>query len=657
VPIATDRPVAQVILDSSLPHLDRLFDYGVPESVSATAQPGVRVSVRFAGADHTGFIVARSSASEHAGPLRPLRRVVSPEPVLTPDVWSLVEATASRYAGTRPDVLRLAIPPRHACAERDGTDGTGAEKGGEASSSGTTPVDVTGMALYAGGPAFLRRVAAGEGPRAAWLALPWGGRGGTSGWLAGLVAAVAAARSGGRGALVVVPDARDVRELAEAIAGTLRDQAVACLQAEAGPEARYREFLRVLRGEARIAVGTRAAAFAPVDNLGLVAIWDDGAPTHRDQRAPYPHAREVLALRAAQCGAALMIGSLGRTAATQALVEAGWVKELAPLRADRRLWAPAVAAPSEDDLAADEAPGARIPHLAFRVLTRGLDRGPVLVHVARGGYLPGLACAACRAPALCVACHGPLGSDAAQRVTCGWCARPEPTFACPRCAGTRIRARAVGSRRTAEELGRAFPDVAIVQSSADGPRGVLDRVSSRPALVVATPGAEPIADGGYAAAALLDGWAAGGVGSLDGGVDALTRWLNAAALVRSARDGGEVILVGGPDPVAAQALVRWDPAGYAGRDLAERHALGFPPAVRMARVSGSREAVTAFMEAMSLPAGADVLGPMADGDQDRFLVRMSATCTRDLVDALLAARVAHSARRGPAVRVQVDPPL
>jgi primosomal protein N' (replication factor Y) len=128
-------------------------------------------------------------------------------------------------------------------------------------------------------------------------------------------------------------------------------------------------------------------------------------------------------------------------------------------------------------------------------------------------------------------------------------------------------------------------------------------------------------------------------------------------LVRPAVDGGEVVLVGGPDPVAAQALVRWDPAGYAARDLAERHTLNFPPTVRMASVLGPRDAVAAFVGAVSLPDGAEVLGPMADGDQDRVLVRVDVRHARDLVDGLRTARAAHSARRGSAVRVQVDPPL
>ena len=80
--------------------------------------PGCRVKVRFAGQDVDGFVVERAATSDHGGRLTPLRRVVSAEPVLTPAVAELTASLADRYAGTRSDVLRLAVPPRHATAEK-----------------------------------------------------------------------------------------------------------------------------------------------------------------------------------------------------------------------------------------------------------------------------------------------------------------------------------------------------------------------------------------------------------------------------------------------------------------------------------------------------------------------------------------------------------
>jgi primosomal protein N' (replication factor Y) len=116
---AIENPVARVAVDVPLAHLDRPFDYLVPEAMSQTAVPGCRVRVRFAGRQVDGFVVDRRAASEHSGTLTPLTRVVSAESVLAPEVARLAGLVADRYAGTTADVLRLAVPPRHARAERE----------------------------------------------------------------------------------------------------------------------------------------------------------------------------------------------------------------------------------------------------------------------------------------------------------------------------------------------------------------------------------------------------------------------------------------------------------------------------------------------------------------------------------------------------------
>jgi len=112
-------PVARVAVDISLAHLDRPFDYLVPARLDQAAVPGCRVRVRFAGQLVDGYLLERTDTSEHQGKLARLERVTSPEPVLTPEIFDLARAVADRYAGTLADVLRLAIPPRHAAAERD----------------------------------------------------------------------------------------------------------------------------------------------------------------------------------------------------------------------------------------------------------------------------------------------------------------------------------------------------------------------------------------------------------------------------------------------------------------------------------------------------------------------------------------------------------
>ncbi|MFQ6231140.1 hypothetical protein, partial [Nocardia sp. NPDC002869] len=735
-------------------HLDRDFDYLVPPELADIARPGVRVRVRFAGRLVDGYLLSRHAESDHPGTLVRLERVVSAEQVLTPEILRLATTVAARCAGTRADVLRLAIPPRHARVENGGpakktaeagpdaeagsgandgpgtnaglradagadsdaatatdagsgvsaglradaergtdavpgTDagsgtetgpstnpapGTGTEagtdteaggprgvgrtagsgSGGEAvplrvvdvpgaaeapGESGGSPVhgsdtgsagpreadrsDVAGRAAlpagvdtgawrrYRHGDAFLTALAGRRGPRAAWQALPgedWARR------LAELAAVVVA---DGRSAILMVPDQRDLDRVLRECERLIGDSAVG-LSAGLGPAARYRRWLAVLRGTARVVVGTRSAVFAPAVDLGLIAIWDDGDDTYAEPRAPYPHTREVAMLRAHDTGAAFVAAGFARTAEIQAVVETGWVHDLLADRATLRAAAPRISAPGDSDTALERDPMARairIPAAAFAAARKALAAGSgVLVQVPRRGYVPALACTKCRTPARCRRCVGPLslpGSDrpagdpgAAHSPVCRWCGRTEAAFRCPACGGRVLRAVVIGAARTAEELGRAFPGVPIRGSSG---AAVLDTVPPGPQVVVATVGAEPLLAGGYGVGLLLDGWALLGRADLRAAEDALRRWLSAAALVRP---DGEVLVMADPAVPTVQALLRWDPAGHAAAELAQRTEVGFPPAVRMAAVDGTPDGIAGLLAAAELPAAVEVLGPV-----------------------------------------------
>jgi len=668
-------PVARVAVDISLAYLDRPFDYLVPASMDETAVPGCRVRVRFAGQLVDGYLLDRTETSDHQGRLARLERVISPEPVLTPEIFDLARAVADRYAGTLADVLRLAIPPRHATAERQAPSGPALSVPGPAASGPSAPEpsapEPGPWTRYAAGPAFLAALAEGRPVRAAWSALPG------PEWPAEIAIAAAATAATGRGVVIVVPDARDLARVDTALTavnlpGPGDQPGHVCLTADLGPAERYRRWLAVLRGTARVVAGTRAAMFAPVGQLGLVVLWDDGDDLHAEPRAPYPNAREVLALRAYQSGAAALIGGFARTAELTQLVAAGWAKPLAGRPEILRRVAPRVrAAPDEAELARDAAAmTARLPSLALRTARTALagdtrnsdarDAGPVLVQVPRRGYLAAIACARCRAQARCGVCGGPLQVGGSAEVPgCRWCGALAADWTCSRCGSGRLRALVTGAARTAEELGRAFPGVPVRVS---GGQHVLAEVPAESALVIATPGAEPVAAEGYAAALLLDGWALLGRPSLRASEETLRRWLNAAALVRPA---GSVVVLAEASLPAVQALVRWDPVGFAERELAERAELGFPPAVRMAAITGSSAAIAEFVASVALPDRAEILGPVpaepngAEPDPEpaeRALIRIPRADGLVLARALHAAQAARSARKdGAAVRVQLDP--
>jgi primosomal protein N' (replication factor Y) len=651
-PAATsvEQPIARVIVDLPLPHLDRLFDYTVPEPMSADARPGVRVRVRFAGQDVEAYVVERADRTDHGGRLSPLRRVVSPEPVLTPQVLALARAVAAAYAGNVTDVLRLAVPARHARTEKE--DPRAPDWPGEPPTAGDVGAS---WRDYPAGPAFLARVASGQAPQAVWTALPGPGR-----WARELAAAAAAALTAGRGALLVVPDRRDVDVLDAALTEALGPDRHVRLEADLGPTARYRNFLALLRGRVQVVVGTRAAAFAPVRDLGLVAIWDDGDDGYAEPRAPYPHTREVLTTRAGLEDAALLVGSWSRSLEAQAWVRTGRAHPVvADTAARRAAWAPATVAATV--LGAEEDPSAagRLPAPAWRAVRDGLRSGPVLVQVPRAGYLPGLSCQACRKPARCTACHGPLalaGHGPDEVAACRWCGRPAADWACPHCSGRRLRASAVGVGRTAEELGRAFAGATLVVPRPDAPTPAVPPG----ALVVATPGLEPPVAEGYAAAVLLDGWRLLERPHLGATQEALRRWLAASAMVRPGPAGGRVVICADPQAPAVQALVRHDPAWQADRELDERVALGFPPAVVMAALTGRPDAVRSLVDLVEQPPGTEVLGPIPlPDDRDgrvQTLLRAPRERAGALAHAVHTAAAVRSARREPdPVRIRIDP--
>jgi primosomal protein N' (replication factor Y) len=217
-----------------------------------------------------------------------------------------------------------------------------------------------------------------------------------------------------------------------------------------------------------------------------------------------------------------------------------------------------------------------------------------------------------------------------------------------------------GASRTAEELGRAFPGVRVIV--ADGERTVLS-VGPEPALVIATRGAEPVAAGGYRSVLLLDGERMAARESLRVAEDCLRWWSNAAAL---AARGASIYLVGVGGPLAS-ALATWRHAEFARAELVDRRRLRFPPAVRVASVTGTLDAVAGAVATVELPA-TDVLGPVeiAPGTVRTILrfdyaagVAVAADLRAEVIRSATARRRSLAAKSGTArptvnLRVRLD---
>ena len=676
--------VARVVLDSPLPQLDRLFDYRVPAELEDDCVPGVRVKVplRTGARMSDAYVVELVSEGDWPGELSPIEQVLSPVPVLAPEIWALARAVADRAAGVASDVLRLAVPPRQVRAEkawlaRDTswapppvvappvtgyTEGVlealVAEHGRAAVAAVPHPVALRpahgAPSSPPDGPASTepRPDAVPDGdPAAAEVWVP--------GWAATIAQAAAHALAAEQSAVVAVPDFRDVQDLERALLAVLPPERVVRFDAKQTNGQRAKALLQA-RTHAVVAIGNRTAVYAPATELGLVVLWDDGDSSFVEPRAPYVHTRDVALIRAAQSGAGLLLVSHARSTDVQRLVELHWLDEVTPYR----VRTPKVIPTVQQSAAEGHAAQARIPSTAWRAAREASREGPVLVQVASPGFGTGLVCAQCGERAHCRVCGGPLGQPhRGATPQCRFCGALAVGFRCPTCGNGTVKAVGQGAQRTADELGRAFPGTRIVV--ADGSRP-LDEVPARPSVVVATRGAEPNVPGGYACVLLLDGERMLAREGLRVQEDVLRFWTAAAA---KGAPGAEVYLVGiGGRLATAMALWRLD--GPAHDELVDRRALHFPPAVRVATLTGTDEAVTAAVDALGDTLVGDVLGPVPVEDDPvpgtvRAIVRFPYAHGADVAATLKAEVIRRSSTRrvlpggnrrraAPTLRVRLD---
>lgn len=653
--LADVDPIAAVIVDVNVASLDHTFDYLVPEKLADAAVPGARVRVRFAGRLVDGYILARRAESEHEGRLAALNRVLGGQ-VLTDEVASLARLVADRYAGTMSEVLRDAIPPRHAATEKANVqaasaDAVNRDPDPQDPNPQENPVAEPTFAAwpdYSGSDALLRRLRAGDQARVSLTVAAVDDP-------AVMLADLAAAASGP--VVVVVPNVGDLARFEPVLRERFPDD-LAVLSAADTPATRYRQFLAVCGGQRTVVLGTRSVVFAPVADPALIVVWDDSDDSLVEPRAPGWHAREVAALRSMETSASLVIAGHFQSVEAARMVSRDWLQ---PIHADRaRRQSGARVSTLANARGGDPTANTRIPQFAWQVLRNGLRHGPVLVQVGRGGYLPTVACQECRTVAKCEACTGPLGLAAVgSQLACQWCGNAVADFHCAECGARELRAVRLGSHRTAEELQAAFPDVTVRVSGSD--TGVIRSVPSESHIVVATVGAEPVADGGYDAALLLDGNAMLARADLRSEEQAVRRWFNTVALVKSADDGGAVAVTADPTHRGVQALVRADPTGWALRELADREATGLPPVSRAVVVFGAPGAVGAFLRICKPKPTWRVLGPtlVEPGDEDGEVRVVVLAPIQD--GALLASQAKLALTTVPAVtdglrlRLRIDP--
>ncbi|USR80196.1 hypothetical protein [Arcanobacterium pinnipediorum] len=570
------NPIARVIVDVPHAHMGSLFDYEVPEKF-ADVPVGARVMVDLGSQRVQGFIAERVKSTQFHATLRPIARVVSALPVLDEHIYRLAHVIARRQSSTVASSLRLAIPQRHARAEEEFLDSV------VAGSSQIAPVDVSNWEPYSGGTQLVEQLGSGNNPRSLVQVRS------VDSVLSLAIDLIHATIHSGRSVILCVPTARQAQQFSAAITKRLGLH-VATMISENAPDVRYKQFLEVKSGRTKIIVGTRNAAWAPAQKLGLLLLIDDHHKAFIEPHNPYIHTRDLLLERSNVQDCGFVCLNYGPSVELAYQTQNTMSAVLPAHRRDRHGVPQVLTAAS---LAYEGETWSRMPSAVFTVIRSGLERGDVLVVVPRTGYIPVVACARCREIATCPLCDGRIGLLGPDKdPQCSRCGSVIHDFTCRHCHGHKLKPVRIGSHRTAQEIGRAFRDVPI---HIVGTRNELAPSSQDNGIVIATPGQIPHRAKRFAAAVILDAGYLLRSENLDTDVFFLRSLAHICVTVSAQSQGGQVLVVGDIPASLTLVLKHWDMYGWSCKALAERQELGLPPHYVWRKISGSMNSLRHYL--------------------------------------------------------------
>ncbi len=551
---AQEFPVASILVDNGVFHLDEPYEYLIPEHLSDLMQVGVRVSVPFNRGKCEGLVISRTDFATSVAPLKFIEKIISPYPVATIETIELFKQVSQRWAGTTIDVLRSAIPPRSAGVERE-----------VASAQFSVPKFTEDESVA--------KELLNDEVRLFWALPPDPDPIKT-------LASLIIRRSSKSQVLAILSDEKELEEVGQGIDTLIGSGFYSRLDSAQERSARYRDYLLFTQGKRRIALGLRGAIFTPLVKHSTIIVSHESSAHLYEPRAPRWNARDVALLRAGDASINLILTGFSPSLEVGRLLDVGWLNLLQ--------------APSVHHVVASEPKyGELIPSQGFSIVRSALKKGPVLFLIPSKGYGNAILCARCRNLGLCQ-CGGRLMRKSSQALPqCSLCAMEFAHWRCGTCGGERIYLASRGIERFAEEIGSSFSNYPVVSSFGEH---ILLSVEAKPQLVLATPGAQPLVKGGYSAVILLEGHRFFGHASLRADERAREQFFSFASLATSA--GSIYISMQPAHPIVA-ALTRWNPLGLVRRELIEREELGLPPYRRFIRLDVSGDEAQQIFDGIS----------------------------------------------------------
>jgi|GEM_PF-6281589 len=618
--------IAAVIIDSDVPHLDHEFDYLIPEQLSNLVQPGIRVRVPFRKRRLDGFVVAIKGASDRTGALVELENVISPEVVLTDEVLNVCRLVAFRNVGNLYDVIKVAVPQRHKRAESGFKD---------ANSS----VPNQGLSAIEHYPDLNRFLDSNQLDKIAVLNLAISDT--FDYFILDLV------KKGIKNTIFLLPDQYDVKRLVENLSIMVDPSRISTITSSLPPEARYKEFLKVLRGVSDLIVGTRNSVFSPLKKLEQIFVFDDGDDLYTSPQSPYWNSRDVAIWRSEISTTKVILASRAQSIESRQLVKSGSAVEINCTNKQISSLGRVV-----DDSLNESSIRTRIPSDTFNLIRKSLFIGSVLVSIPRKGYLPLVRCINCANLFDCPKCKYRISLSKDRKIPqCARCGNVVTQHICHKCGGIDFRSVVVGVERTAEELGKAFPNTLVKYLDFENRPQVYAQPNQ---LIIATPGVEPNIE--FSGIVVLDSFLS--LARPEG--NSRIRFIRHLFSLRSKLiPGREMQVIGDPSNSLLQAFVKSNNFSVADDLLQERIETRLNPYSRTAQVFGDRTALSELQK--ELPEFAQVWGPVEntilqmEKHPASILVSVPKNSSESLVKLLRSWVVTRSINRKKSVLVRIDP--
>lgn len=228
------------------------------------------------------------------------------------------------------------------------------------------------------------------------------------------------------------------------------------------------EFKRIRSGEAKIVIGTRSAVFAPLENLGLIIMDEEGERTYKSDSSPRYHARDVAMQRCGYHSCVLLLASATPSIESFYFAKIGRFH----LFKMKKRYANAVL-PSVEivDMQTEQKSDSQLFSKKLAdAIGENLKRGEqTILLLNRRGFTTYVSCSDCRQPISCPNCSLPLTYHKKNdRLMCHYCgyAMNNPS-SCPSCGGERLKQSGAGTQKIEDELQRLFPDARLLRMDAD----------------------------------------------------------------------------------------------------------------------------------------------------------------------------------------------